>query len=149
MFDCWYSRFYLYSCDLDSLSFLRHPQLSSASQSGLPYARSSLWPISRPLTSCLSALLAICSPPWPFWSEVKRWLTRHMSEHAVRRVSIACLSSKCICVIAIISSNGLHAWFSFHSVNFDSNSTLGCKCATLLYWVGRLKVVNGLPLHFM
>lgn len=42
------------------------PILSSPSQSALPYARSSLWAISKPLTSCLSALLAICSPALAF-----------------------------------------------------------------------------------
>lgn len=63
--------------------FPRLAPLRSAS----PYVRSSPWAASTPLTSCMPPLLAICSPAWPSWSGARRRLTRHMSEHAVRRES--------------------------------------------------------------
>lgn len=82
---------------LYSLIFLQHPLRSC-----LPYVWSSLWATSRPLTSCIFPLLAICSPAWPFfWSEAKCWLTRHMSEQVVSRVPIACLSSEFIYFISV------------------------------------------------
>lgn len=49
---------------LYSLIFLQH-----LLRSCLPYVWSSLWATSRPLTSCISPLLAICSPAWPFFGQ--------------------------------------------------------------------------------
>lgn len=49
----------------------------------LPYVRSSLWAASRPLTSCIPLLLAICCLAQPSWSEAKRGMAQHMCEHAV------------------------------------------------------------------
>lgn len=49
----------------------------------LPYVWSSLWAASRPLTSCIPLLLAICCLARPSWSEAKCELAQHMCEHAV------------------------------------------------------------------
>lgn len=106
-----------------------------------------LYPNHWPPASLLS--LPSAPPPWPFWSGAKHRLTQHMSEHVVRRVSVACLSSKSICVIAIISSNGLlgsHGWFSYCSACFASNSSLGCKLVDLMK--GKQNITQKYPIYF-
>ena len=87
---------------LYSLISLQHPLRSC-----LPYVWSSLWATSRPLTSCISPLLAICSLAWPFLVRGQTLTdSTHVWASCQQRVPIACLSSE---FIYFISVNIVHA----------------------------------------